>query len=262
MNKLGVYSSLVVVMVLSACRGEPPVCSSDEAVDTLREILVSNADQGLDTWKEQDPKGLLNNTFKNVSLTAGNILSDGYDKEAKKRSCKGDFKLAAENKEAVIDLNYTLQTIESGDSKFMAEIQNARPIIGQLRDVATSNFSANRYSGTWAGIYKCSGIDNASSGAQGPFQSQVKMIVAEGGKAHIERVTKGGGKEMLEGILSDSVYLVGRGQNTPDDGWKAEFKGEIQGKDFHATGTLSDPATGEVWRNCDLQLALDLEAKE
>lgn len=88
------------------------------------------------------------------------------------------------------------------------------PIITQLSLASRNVFFANQYRGTWSGVYKYSGINDAGSGAQGSFDSLVQTIVGDGAKALLEGVTKGGGKELLEGQLSHSVYLVGKGQNT------------------------------------------------
>ena len=47
----------------------------------------------------------------------------------------------------------------------------------------------------------------------------------------------------------------GEGKNSPDDTWRTEFDGQVQGLQYEAKGQVMTPE-GQVLRQCQLKLAL------
>ena len=74
-------------------------------------------------------------------------------------------------------------------------------------------------------------------------------------RIHLKRLTRGGGSESLAGIVDESgkVSLRGRGANSPDDAWSAEYGGDMKGNTLSASGTITAVGAPET-RSCRLAL--------
>lgn len=204
-----------------------------------------------------DPQDIKGGYFRDLKLTLANIISDGYSEQARKNSCKAHLTInTASGRELSREIQFTTQVSESKDQDYVLEVQNFQPFVDAVVNDMTGNYSAKRLQGEWSGAYACGGIDGAADGPQGPYEMPVVVTVDGHYTAKLERTTRGGGVEILQGRMNHitgELELQGQGQNSPDDTWNTSFKGKVAGLGLLASGQVSTPE-GRVLRQCKLDL--------
>jgi hypothetical protein len=251
--------ALVSAAVLAGCAKKPPGCADPETLKTINSIVVDNV-KGLmpkfsDHQTDDDPQNIKDGYYRSLKTEVVNIVSDGYNEQARKNSCRGSLSVSTVTGGRFSrDIVYSTQRTEDKDGGFLVEVQAFQPFVDAVAGDLTTHYFDKRYKGEWKGEYRCAGIDDAKDGLQGPFRMPVTMVVNEGMEAALERTTKGGGVESLSGRAGQVITLRGEGRNSPDDIWSTAFQGKVQGLDFAAQGEIG---TGNrVLRQCRLTLKL------
>lgn len=247
--------------LLAACSSKPPGCADTETLQLTREILMDNVKSHLrEDMQKDDPDGLVAGYLSALKVEMTNIVSNGYDADAKKQSCKGTLKVVTVNGDQFErDTVYSTQRTEDKKSKFLLEIKAFDPFISAVDGSLLQYYVDNRFAGIWSGNYACGGIGDAKDGPQGPFAMPVSMTIKKN-VGVLERTTKGGGFEKLMGRIGRTMSLEGEGKNSPDDTWHTLFNGGIEGRDFSGQGEIR-LADGTVLRQCTLKLKQQREQK-
>lgn len=244
------------ILVLGGCAKKPPACSDAAVTQTIRTIIVDNATVSQDPFIDDDPQKIQEGYFQALKNEIGNVVSDGYNDQAKKFSCRGSLSVStATGQKFTRNIVYSTQRTESKDSDFLVEVEEFQPFITAVTGDMYGYFVQKRYKGEWTGTYDCAGIDNAQDGPQGPFSMPVTMVVDDKMQAIMERTTKGGGVERIAGHIEPFIRLRGEGQNNSDDTWRTSFEGRVKGLDFTASGKIETPER-RVLRQCTLKLKL------
>jgi hypothetical protein len=256
-------ATLLVSMVtlVTGCSNKPPGCADPQTIDTAKTMAVENTGKLLGNRQafEDDPDGWMKKFYAEMKVEITGIVSDGYKQDAKKQLCKGTLKITtATGRTLERSVEYSTQKTEDQKDAFLLEIQDFTAFALGTSAEARKYFEANRWTGTWNGSYACSGVNGATDGPQGPYSLPVSMVV-QGTDAKLERTTRGGGVEMLNGKF-DSLFpnipfkLTGEGQNSPEDKWTTNFSGTVSGKRLVADGAIT--VRGETLRQCKLDLTL------
>ncbi|WP_295853028.1 hypothetical protein [uncultured Xylophilus sp.] len=257
--------AIAVSIALAGCE-KPPACGDTSTAADVHTTLLQQVQKRVVRagYGSDDPDGVLPGYLRTVKSELVQVVYEGYNAEAKKNICKATMRVTHDDfKPQERPILYTSRLTEditpSGKRDTLVEIIGMEPLIETVSVFAQQHYLRHRYSGNWNGTYSCTGVDGAESGPQGPYKQDV-TLVGDGINAKLERTTKGGGVEVLNGTLSQQAFLEGKGQNNADDFWVTKFAGEIQGKQLTATGTLALPfdprtmTTAEVLRRCELQL--------
>lgn len=259
MTLLKVLPFLMLTSLLGACNNKPPSCADEKTVEEAKKIIMGHASKELNKEKfanySDDPDGLVRKFMDGLEIQLIGVVSEGYQEDAKKQMCKGTIAmtfLTGEKSEQ--EVLYSTQKTEDKDGKFLMEIEGAKPLIGRAYSGAVNYYYDNRWTGTWNGTYACGGIEGATESHQGAFSQPVSLVV-DVMKAKLERTTKGGGIETLEGRMDNyqGLRLKGIGENTPEDKWETIFEGEVTGKNAVANGVIR-LLDGTVLRECHLEL--------
>ena len=263
LNKtLLVAAGIVAIFSTAGCAKKPPTCADPATVQTIQSILVDNAKAqwGADIDNSiGDPKGIQKSYYQALKSEIGAVVSDGYNEQAKKYTCRGDLSIStASGAVFARKIVYSTQLTESKDADFFVEVQEFMPFVNSVVLDVSQYFSQKRYKGDWVGTYSCAGIDDAQDGPQGPFTMPVTMVVNEKMEGILERTTKGGGFEKLSGSISPPrIRLSGEGKNSDDDTWRTEFEGAVvKGGDFTASGRIQTPSDNRILRKCTMTLKL------
>ena len=264
---MNVYSKSIGAFVLSVtallmgCGNKPPGCADPQTLEVAKTLMVENTDKSLANQNAftDDPDGWMKKFYAGLKVEITGIVSEGYKQDAKKQLCKGTMKITtATGRTLERSVEYSTQKTEDQKDAFLLEIQEFAPFAVGTSAEARKYFEANRWTGTWNGSYACSGVNGATNGLQGPYSLPVSMVV-QGTDAKLERTTRGGGVEMLNGkfdsLFSNNPFkLSGEGQNSPEDKWTTNFSGTVSGKRLVADGAIT--VRGETLRQCKLDLTL------
>lgn len=257
----------MVMAILSGC-SKPPACGDDATLKLAQELVTESVTAGLGTYAKDDPDGWMRKYLGSLKMDLTRIVSEGYQADAKKQSCRAAMKLKSLSGETQeVSVAYATQMTEDRDAQFVIEVNGAVPLVKAMQEQAREYYQANRWAGEWSGTYTCGGIRQAQEGPQGPFVQRVTLTV-KGNEGHMERTTQGGGYEklggnfVLDGQGNTKLEIAGPGQNTPSDQWVAEFEGPVEGNRARAAGVIrfrkSYPREPEVvLRECKLDLTLN-----
>ena len=261
-------ASLLALLTLTACSQKPPGCADPETLSTIRNLVVEDTRKLMSKQAADDPEGWVQRFLDGLRVEVSGIVSDGYVADAKKHLCRGTMKFTTVTGAALErQVRYSTQKAQDQKDSFLLEVQEFAAFLAPTELEATKYHDANRWSGNWTGTYACSGVAGATEGPQGPYSMPVTMVV-EGTKATLERTTKGGGIEQLEGrfdpiAFTEQFMLIGEGKNSPDDAWVARFSGAAKGLQLTAKGSIlvdrvaaSGEQVREVARTCNLELKL------
>lgn len=275
-------SVLATAAVLVGCGKRPPECADAQVLDTMRSIVVDNVQNrpqptaptmadlaGGDMQKvlriamvdllRDDPQDIQGGYLKDLKLTLANIVADGYQEKARMNQCRAHLTIGTSSGQSLSrDIQFTTQVSESKGQDYVLEVQEFQPFVDAVLKDMTGYYSAKRLQGEWSGTYACGGIDGATSGPQGPYEMPAAVIVDQQYGAKLERTTRGGGIEILQGQMNQytgEIDLRGQGQNSPDDIWNTSFKGKVKGLELGASGQVGTPE-GRPLRQCSLKLKL------
>lgn len=261
-----VLTAIAVALPLSgliaACSSKPPGCADAETMQTAKALVADNTVKYLGDKFGDDPDGWIPKFMDSLKVEITGVVNEGYNSERKKQSCKGTLKIAMATGTAIERaIEYSTQKTEDQKGAFLLEIQDFAPFVASTGIEARKYYDDHRWAGTWNGTYSCGGMNGATEGPQGPYSMPVSMVV-DGTKAKLERTTRGGGIEIMEGGFSnlgigEQFELRGTGQNSPDDRWRVGFVGKVQGKRVVADGAIQpDGMSSRAGRQCQLDLAL------
>ena len=250
----------IAATLLAGCAKKPPGCGDAETFQTIHSMVVNNVKAsmpppaGAAFLQADDPEKIQEGYFSTLKVEIVNVVSDGYIDQARKFTCRGSLTISTASGEKLSrDIVYSTQRTEDKDGGFLVEVQAFQPFVVAVNSDLAMYYYTKRLKGEWKGDYSCAGIDGAADGPQGPFTMPVVMVVDEKLEAKLERTTKGGGIEILSGRAGQKIELVGRGQNSPDDTWRAAFLGKVQGMEFQARGEIVT-LDNRLLRQCTLQL--------
>ena len=261
-RRLGALLTVATLALLQGCAQKPPACGDAETVQTIQRLLIEHTQElmpqalGGSPVVKDDPNKVQEAYYAALKVVLSNVVSDGYNEQAKKNSCRASMAVSTAAGETLSrDLVYTTQKTEDKSGGFVVEVLDVQPFVMGLVNDLTQHYLTKRLVGEWKGDYKCDGIDGATDGPQGPYSMPVALVVDANFKAKLERTTKGGGIEILGGDAGYHLRLRGEGKNSPDDTWRTEFDGQVQGLNYEAKGQVSTPE-GQVLRQCQLKLTL------
>ena len=261
-----VLTAIAVALPLSgliaACSSKPPGCADAETMQTAKALVADNTVKYLGDKFGDDPDGWIPKFMDSLKVEITGVVNEGYNSERKKQSCKGTLKIAMTTGTAIERaIEYSTQRTEDQKGAFLLEIQDFAPFVTSTGIEARKYYDDHRWAGTWNGNYSCGGMNGATEGPQGPYSMPVSMVV-DGTKAKLERTTRGGGIEIMEGGfatlgIGEQFELRGTGQNSPDDRWRVGFVGKVQGKRVVAEGAIQpDGMSSRAGRQCQLDLVL------
>lgn len=260
--RLGVLLTSAALALLQGCAQKPPGCADAETTQTIQRLLIEHTQAllpqvlGGSPVAQDDPRKIQDAYYAALKVTLTNVVSDGYDSQSKKSSCRANMAVSTASGESLSrDLVYTTQKTEDKSGGFVVEVLDVQPFVMGLTTDLTRHYLSKRFVGEWVGDYKCDGINGAADGPQGPYSMPVTLVVDEEFKAKLERTTKGGGIEMLAGEAGYRMALRGEGKNSPDDTWRTDFNGQVHGLQYEAKGQVMTP-DGQVLRQCQMKLAL------
>lgn len=119
---------------LSACSSKPPGCADEQTVSLVQQIV-------LDRWKERTTKnrGQDENTpyiedyANGLKVEIRNIVSNGYNADARKHACTGEFVLRAVSGKAFsASREFSSQSTADGSSKFIVQVVEVDSLLQSL----------------------------------------------------------------------------------------------------------------------------------
>lgn len=258
MNLIRWAAVAALLCFLTACSNKPPGCADAEVADLMRSMVLDDETGDGKTLRALDAKGIVPKYVEAAKVTLSNTVSDGYNEQAKRLSCKANVAVKfPDGKGWTKEIPFTTQlTVDGG--KFVLEAAGIDELTLLARKAIKSHYLETRWGGTWSGAYACSGLDGEISGPRGPFNMNVELVV-DGQRAKLERLTAGGGVETLEGwapALDGSFSIEGRGRNAGDDQWQMELKFQADGDTLVGTGTSTTVSlvNRRALRNCTVKL--------
>ncbi len=244
---------LAMAALLVACSSKPPGCADSETLATAKNMIADNSGARIARLKDaysDDPDGWLPKFFSAMKVEITNVVSEGYNADAKKQSCRGNLKITAPSgatSERAIE--YSTQKTEDQKGAFLLEIQDLAPFVEATALQARKYYNANRYSGTWSGAMTCKTYGNSFDGSEEPFSAMMSMVVAQGGEnptVTIEHPTPGGGAAAAKGEFIENingsmapVELKGPVENSKLGETSERFVVTFKGHKAYAEGNIS-----------------------
>ncbi|MDP2035194.1 MAG: hypothetical protein Q8K29_17460 [Polaromonas sp.] len=136
-------SLLVAATLLAGCGGKPPGCADSTTIGLANEMIAGDVldvltkDLTRNSKEKADPEAmkLATDYTKGLKVTMENIVSNGYNADAKKHQCAGRLKVATpKGNELAVNTGYSTQKTEGGNTSFVLAIDNYQPMIKALYD--------------------------------------------------------------------------------------------------------------------------------
>lgn len=258
---------LLVGMLLAGCNSKPPGCTDPEAVTQIKRILMEQVGEFNSHNRPPDADSLLATYWNALRMEITQVVSEGYQDDVQTQYCRGKMTVHTESGgKAETSVGYSIQqTVDGKESIFKVENKPLTAIAFQVASDSKLAYQELRFSGIWKGAYACGGYEDAKTGPQGPYVLPVEMVVDKL-EMRLERTTRGGGVEVLTGLMHEpfqpgGIVLSGEGRNSPDDTWMSRFTGSIEGNRFKATGLLSTRYSVPI-RSCRLELVRQAPASK
>jgi hypothetical protein len=123
---------IISVLILTvACAKKPSGCADTETRETIKNLFIKNFRLKIyHPSYTEDPKQLLDNYIKSIKIELTSIISNGYDENAKKYSCRADFSVkTVSGEEYSRKINYSSQLTQDKQELSYIEIQAFTPFI-------------------------------------------------------------------------------------------------------------------------------------
>lgn len=254
------WLAVMLALLLSACAPKPPGCADPQVADTAKGMLADRAAKGLEDEMKDDPDNLVRGFLDGTKVEFVQVLNEGYAADKRKQSCRANLRIVTPADRVLENqVKYTVQVTEDAKSQYVLELESGQMYVMALQSAAQKHYKDSRWAGNWRGSYACAGIDGATDGPKGPFTMPVTLVVT-GIAGKLERTTRGGGTEKLQGQIVERfntpAMLTGTGSNSPDDMWAVDFYPVVQGKRLTGDGQLwfKEEGVRRILRNCTLDL--------
>ncbi|MBN8505530.1 MAG: hypothetical protein J0L58_13755 [Burkholderiales bacterium] len=243
---------------LTGCSQKPPGCADAEVQSTMREMLVQpipSAFPGIDASEIAE-------LAKEVKLVLTNVVSEGYQADAKKQMCRATLEIQhPDGKKITPEVVYATQMTVDKPGSFMLTVENA----DALRVVATSSLPfiihARRWTGKWAGDLVCSASSKSSAPDAGAFTERITANM-NAGKVNVE-LSGREGITLLTGsieILEPVVQLSSEGRDAQPAHTSLRLGMKPQGALLSGTAEYVDKrweTIGQVIRRCTVSMTKD-----
>lgn len=253
------------ILILGGCSTKPPECGDSDTRADIKKIIVT-AIEGNHSKNpaRDDPDGVLKKFTDSLKVEISDVVSEGYDEGAKKFSCRGELKVTMIGGEtASREIAYSTQRTESSDKKFITRVSGFDEFIYFSARHADNYYISSRWAGTWNGALSCQGIDGATSGGVGPFQTPVTMKI-EGNAATMDLDIQGGYQQSFRGRLENvagimkvpaflDLYPHVNGASSTGPRLMRFKRGGFGGDVFEAAGETRT-SRGVLQRSCKLEL--------
>lgn len=129
-----VLATVLAAVLLTGCSSKPPGCADEQTVGLAKEII-------LDSWKELTTTNRPQDEFSpyvaayanGLKVEVRNIVSDGYNSEARKHSCTGEIALKTMSGATfTATRNFTSQATADGNKKFVVQVAAVEPLVRSL----------------------------------------------------------------------------------------------------------------------------------
>ena len=262
MKSIRLTASLLAIfataLLLVACSAKPPGCADDETRQTMKELIV-NAAKKIAPGSADDPTGIINKFMQGVQVELSGIVDDGYQADARKRSCKATMKVnVPQGQPLESDVAYTTQRTVDDRSKFVLELTAADQFSSRLADAAQASYTSNRYAGSYRGTFSCTGLAWVAESPKNPVSVAATMTVAPGqpSAASLEVPGQDGTPEMLSGTAGSDFQLAGTG-HLGSMRTTTELHGTISHDTLNGTGYVRAAENFGVLQNCKIELTRD-----
>jgi len=129
-------ATVLTAVLLTACSSKPPGCADEQTVSLAKEII-------LDRWKELTTTNRSQDEFSpyvvayanGLKVEVRNIVSDGYNADARKHTCSGEVVLKTMSGATfTASRNFTSQATADGNQKFVVQVAAVDPLVRSLEN--------------------------------------------------------------------------------------------------------------------------------
>jgi uncharacterized protein YecT (DUF1311 family) len=257
-NTFKMLALLALSLALVACGKQPPGCADSEIATIATEMIRKDTRERMAEFTKHD-EGIIDREIKAIQVKFLNAVDEEFNKEAKKRACKGTIEITTGfNGQYQAQTGYTAQVTADG-KQVLVEILNVSADTGLLefRRGIYTNAIQQRFNGLWNGTLKCSGIDGETEGAKGPITRPVSIEFDKSAGMTMQRTTASGGIEKLAGsanLATGEATLNGAGRNSDTDQWVVNYAGRFQDKTMVLNGALTTPDRSVTLRKCRIEV--------
>ena len=125
---------VATVSFLAACSSKPPDCADEKTLNLIKGLIVENSkdmSNRVDGKYRQDAVRYVDA----LKIEIQNIVSDGYNAEAKKHSCTGAFVITTLNAMTFTgSQSYTSQATAGDSSKFVVNVPGIESLFNTLNN--------------------------------------------------------------------------------------------------------------------------------
>lgn len=123
LGKLVLATGLVIAL-LNACSSKPPACGDEQTVNLVKEIIVDHWKESTTVNTPKDETSQYVADYANgLKVEVRDIVSDGYNADARKHSCTGVIVLKTITGASVsAPRDFTSQATADGNGKFVVQV--------------------------------------------------------------------------------------------------------------------------------------------
>jgi hypothetical protein len=137
------FATVMSAALVTACSSKPPGCADEMTIDAVKTTLL---DRWRVVFKDRGFASMFDLTAEQVAsfnnalkLEIRSIVSDGYNADAKKYACTGEFVFqTVTGATYTASRRYTSQATAEGGGKFVVQIENGESLVNDLSDGVNS----------------------------------------------------------------------------------------------------------------------------
>ncbi len=137
--RIATASILFACGFLSACGDKPPGCGEPETLTLAKQMVAENFQQSVAEEVRNAPadaqakvRALAGQYVATLNIELLNIVSNGYNSEAKKNSCEGKVVVKSPSNTLSVETKFTTQMTVDGKGQYLLSIETFKPLIAGL----------------------------------------------------------------------------------------------------------------------------------
>lgn len=186
----------LVIALLNACGSKPPACGDEQTITLVKSVI-------LDHWRESTTLNRAKDEFSQYVVEYANglkvevrdIVSDGYNVDARKHSCTGVVALTTVSGASFsAPRNFTSQATADGNGKFVVQVAAVDVLLQSLThdllqymvDAEKRSLEAKKSAVTAASQQANACVEDRMSAWSKDFQGRQDALMAEAEKENRE----------------------------------------------------------------------------